>query len=412
MQTKPTDAHHLVHIADIAAALRVEHIANRNLDYVDPRESLINAAEYLELMDYDIAPLLEARVQRYCVRTELLNGVATSVDDVGHPITDSDCIDLCAPLEVALDSLRDRDWLFVRQDQVVVGLLTRSELHLPAVRMLVFGIILNLESALRHLVPRYTNNRWKMLLGKAEQGKIDSILKRRAATNTSLAEIEASTLGQLFEVVRVTPALGACLSASDGLLNQVTDLRNDLAHGYPLLRDGDTVPLLLDRVQHARSQARDAWALVHGNQDVNATYLPTRIVTQGKPDVILKGAGAGPLLDGSTIYVVSAQNPFDRRLSESENGRRHRNLLAYLERCGLPRTEVVTSSEDGFWTEQSYAIHDCSLDQACHLGRRYNQRAIFRLDDERAEIILCDFGQLLAGRDRRHRDGAPAATGV
>jgi len=82
---------------------------------------------------------------------------------------------------------------------------------------------------------------------------------------------------------------------------------------------------------------------------------------------------------GKTIHVISAQNPYSQAVSNNTNVARDRDLAVLIAMTyrgeGSGRWRVM-AGDDGYY-EASWAVTHLSRDQACLLGRTFNQHAIF-----------------------------------
>jgi hypothetical protein len=98
---------------------------------------------------------------------------------------------------------------------------------------------------------------------------------------------------------------------------------------------------------------------------------------------------------GSTEFAewayITAYNPMSRRLSDEENQRRQRDLVATVKSLGLQTlTGLGVPDDPGWQPEPSILILGISRDDAKSLGRDYEQRAIVngKLCFE-AELVEC-----------------------
>lgn len=118
------------------------------------------------------------------------------------------------------------------------------------------------------------------------------------------------------------------------------------------------------------------------------------------------GPGAGPIEGG--WWIVSAENPMERRIGDEENLVRHRELGSMWSDA----TEVVCSAVG--WRERSWAVR-ADWEVVLLAARRFEQRAVFRVTDEVVEVVMTSGGrdgEVVGRRDRGHRAGwVPAGSG-
>jgi hypothetical protein len=92
----------------------------------------------------------------------------------------------------------------------------------------------------------------------------------------------------------------------------------------------------------------------------------------------------------TTGTFITAHNPHSRRLSDGENHKRHRTLLADVERQGFAYLTGRGIGTDDWPAEESLFVLGTSHEQATSLGREHGQFAIVWVEIGRvAEIALC-----------------------
>ena len=90
--------------------------------------------------------------------------------------------------------------------------------------------------------------------------------------------------------------------------------------------------------------------------------------------------------------IVTAFNPMDLKLTELENKKRNGKLKRELENMRCIHERVIGFSEDLLHQEPSYLIK-ISFKKALHLGKKFEQRAIFWVTGENLQIIDCNTRQ-------------------
>ncbi|WP_225011230.1 DUF3293 domain-containing protein [Novosphingobium percolationis] len=74
---------------------------------------------------------------------------------------------------------------------------------------------------------------------------------------------------------------------------------------------------------------------------------------------------------------ITAENPFSQPLTAADNAVRQDNLRANLTQLGATVMNGAGQGDDPSWpAEASYAAIGISREQACELGRKYQQNAI------------------------------------
>ena len=86
-------------------------------------------------------------------------------------------------------------------------------------------------------------------------------------------------------------------------------------------------------------------------------------------------------------FVITAWNPFSQKLSLEENRARNRDLVDDLLLFEMPFSRVIGHSSTWDWFEESFAVKD--QEKAIGLGRKYEQHAIFEIQNEERKILRC-----------------------
>jgi hypothetical protein len=92
----------------------------------------------------------------------------------------------------------------------------------------------------------------------------------------------------------------------------------------------------------------------------------------------------------NNFTIITAHNPMDHKLTDSENIRRNQRLAD----CAEPKIfiKIIGSSPDHSHQEASFALK-CSLKEAIKIGKQFNQRAIFYIRGENLELVECSSGK-------------------
>ena len=126
-------------------------------------------------------------------------------------------------------------------------------------------------------------------------------------------------------------------------------------------------------------------------------YHRTRYAVRATPPFDLKiGATSAALrqwMDQHRCHcaaLITACNPYSQVLEEAENASRQRALGQAVAQRGLPCVDAVGQPLDGNWLpEASCLVGGLSLDDACALGRQFEQNALVWCGaDTLAQLIL------------------------
>ena len=86
--------------------------------------------------------------------------------------------------------------------------------------------------------------------------------------------------------------------------------------------------------------------------------------------------------------IVTAHNPMDIRLDELENKERNEILRKDLLLSDFIHREIIGCSEDHTHQELSFVVK-CKLKQAIQIGNKFEQRAIFWVEENKLQIVDC-----------------------
>ena len=97
-----------------------------------------------------------------------------------------------------------------------------------------------------------------------------------------------------------------------------------------------------------------------------------------------------PAVWPNNFAIITAHNPMDQKLTDSENIKRNQQLAEWAE----PKIfiKLIGSSPDRTHQEASFA-GEYSLKEAIEIGEQFNQRAIFYIRGENLELVECRSGK-------------------
>jgi hypothetical protein len=106
-----------------------------------------------------------------------------------------------------------------------------------------------------------------------------------------------------------------------------------------------------------------------------ATYYETHFTIEGAPD---------PL--PARFAIITAHHPMDRRWSPRMNATADHRLRRLLERKLLPHFRATGHSPDHSHAEPGWCIAT-DLDTALRIARRFQQRALWWIEDDQLHLI-------------------------
>jgi hypothetical protein len=91
----------------------------------------------------------------------------------------------------------------------------------------------------------------------------------------------------------------------------------------------------------------------------------------------------------ASFAIITAHNPMDQLLSKEENRNRNIQLLHSLEKLGAKTLPIVGCSPDLTHREDSFIV-SVSLNTAISVGRKFDQRAVYWVQNENLYLVYCE----------------------
>ena len=92
----------------------------------------------------------------------------------------------------------------------------------------------------------------------------------------------------------------------------------------------------------------------------------------------------------SPLFIISASNPYGKKLSAEDNTSRHHALLAAIAAMAPWAVAIEVMGEKEQWKEHCWAVAGISLEHALALARSFEQEAIFELTHAQQRLIGAD----------------------
>jgi len=115
----------------------------------------------------------------------------------------------------------------------------------------------------------------------------------------------------------------------------------------------------------------------------------------------LRGPRAGALPADAPIFVLTAYNPSGIDRDASRNEADERRLEHELQAGGVRFWPALGGSRDGSWSEPGVAVVGLDREQACALGGRYGQLAVFELTADEVHVVTCADAEIVRTAGRR-----------
>jgi hypothetical protein len=236
MSTSPASQHHLrrVFVENFTAADIAEPLASFDAGTAaaEARATMIRRA-------YRVAGIRrDGTICGYVRQEELDGGVC---GDVCYPFDEGDVVSDSARIPELVMRLNDRQQLFVKVLGQVGGIVTKTDLQKPPVRMWLFGMITIIEMGLTRLIETaYPDGSWRHALSEGRLQKAEALLEERRRRNRDLDLLDClqfSDRGQI--VLRNEPLREQAGFVSrrrgEQTVKELEALRNNLAHSQDII---------------------------------------------------------------------------------------------------------------------------------------------------------------------------------
>ena len=188
---------------------------------------------------YDVAPFERRPPDRY-VERKWLEGRTGATDEFAQPLDASLIVTSALSLTEAMRELQTREFFFVLDGQRIVAVVTRADVHRPAVSMIVLEFILIIEAGLARLIEAHLGLSWREKLAPERLSEAEARLEERRLRNTDLTLEDCLTFEDRVALAKESADLLRDLGyASKSQFKQWTErlkrLRDTLAHAGSIL---------------------------------------------------------------------------------------------------------------------------------------------------------------------------------
>jgi len=180
--------------------------------------------------------------------------VAGKLTDHVTPFEDDEVLSESEPLADVIARLQTRYQVFVNTLGHVGGIITRSDLLKPAVRMWLFGMLTIVEMAFAREILRLHRRDWKKYISPGRIKKAQTLQSERRRRGQPLDLLACLQFGDRGEIVARSPQLREVFEFPSRtraleVVKQLQALRNDLAHAQDIVAHNfDLVSLLSENI--------------------------------------------------------------------------------------------------------------------------------------------------------------------
>ena len=204
----------------------------------DDCSSATSCRDFMKQQAFDVVGVRQnGLVQGYVRRTDLLDG---TIKKYNRPISQRRVMRDSDPLRSCLRRLVKYESVFVRMVGHIGGIVTRSDLHRPPVRLWLFGLVTLTEMSMTDLVKKcYPDDKWKKRLNEDRISEAEKIFKDRNRRNEEITRIDCLQFCDKYVLLLKQEngaerlGLGSNTKAKT-VFKKLRKLRDDLAHGHHL----------------------------------------------------------------------------------------------------------------------------------------------------------------------------------
>ena len=221
----------------------------------DSHRSPDEVGEEMKLARVEVAGVSKGRSLRGFVEAHKLRG--ETCEACCREFAPSQVLSGRSSLTDVIEVLTRHDWCFVSILGTVAGVISRLDMHKPAARMWLFGIITVVEQEFTEMVrQQWPDESWSGLLSAQRLEKARQLRAERERRKERCHLLECLQLGDKIDILMSEPELLARLdiptpSAARRAARSIESLRNSLAHSQAFVkRDWPQVVRLARRVHH------------------------------------------------------------------------------------------------------------------------------------------------------------------
>lgn len=236
MTTTAASQHHLrrVFLESFSAADIAEPLAS-----FDAATPAVDALAVMTRRAFKVAGVRKDGIICGYVRQEEL--AKDTCGNVLHPFAEDEVVAETTGFPDLVLRLNDRPRLFVTVLGHVGGIITRTDLQKPAVRMWLFGMITIMEMGLTRLIESaYPDGLWREFLSEGRLQKAEQLLAERQRRNQDLDLLDCLQFSDRGQIVLRNETLrnkAGFVSRSRGeqTVKELEALRNNLAHSQDII---------------------------------------------------------------------------------------------------------------------------------------------------------------------------------
>jgi len=161
--------------------------------------------------------------------------------DVIHSFDESEVVSDSACFRTVIGLLSEKPRLFVNSFGQIGGIITRSDLQKPPVRMWLFGMVTIIEMGFMRLIEsQYPDAGWKKSISQGRLEKAEALLAERQRRNQELGLLDCLQFSDKGQIIirdqQLRDRIGVpSRSRGEEVVKRLETLRNNLAHSQDIV---------------------------------------------------------------------------------------------------------------------------------------------------------------------------------
>ncbi len=161
--------------------------------------------------------------------------------DVIHSFDESEVVSDSACFRTVVALLEEKRRLFVNSFGQIGGIITRSDLQKPPVRMWLFGMVTIIEMGFMRLIEtQYPDAGWKKSISQGRLEKAETLLAERQRRNQELGLLDCLQFSDKGQIIirsqQMRERIGVpSRSRGEEVIKRLETLRNNLAHSQDIV---------------------------------------------------------------------------------------------------------------------------------------------------------------------------------
>ena len=291
-----------------------------------------------------------------------------------RPILASEAAEKSMTLGMLLRLLRDREFIFILDEDHVQHVVTRADIARPAVNLVSLSYLLSLERGLVQLASLHLGPGWFRKLPEDRQKKAEELYGKKRDHNAEMGLEECLYFDDAMTLALAEPTMVSELGTTTGTFNtqkqNLNRIRNDVAHGGTLL-DALSPQEALESFEFLRRITERAWELLES-------------IDPGEAFSSLVPVQHDERAEG---WAITAWNPDGLTRPDRENWLSQRRMVQQLDADNIRFTRIELRNGKTGYAIPAAILVDADARQTKQLAADYGQGHCFLVEGESVTAI-------------------------